>query len=106
MHFETAQAPNIVPISGGVVRPSGFTHVPGNKSGNLNKTIEIDKLYKGKSYTKYINAKYYRKNKKKPKATFYDSSPDFDQYDDSYNEKQKDNAKISNGVLHDHFYCC
>lgn len=32
IHFETAQAPNILGIFGGIVRPSGFDHVPGTKS--------------------------------------------------------------------------
>ena len=58
MHFETAQAPNILSVNGGIARPSGFPHVPGNESGDLNETIEIDQEYKGKQYSKYIIKKF------------------------------------------------
>jgi hypothetical protein len=30
IHFETAQAPNILAIGGGIVNPVGFQYTPGN----------------------------------------------------------------------------
>jgi hypothetical protein len=104
IHFETAQAPNIIALMGGIVRPAGFSQVPGNDSKELRpNTISISSKYEGEDYSRYVFD-----NLRPIKNYTLDDSDFFtatEEADDAVGPEREE-QQTTNAVLHDHFYCC
>lgn len=108
IHFETAQAPNILAIMGGIVRPIGFSAVPGNASGELRANmINVSARFEGDDYTRYLFDNHYSI------ANYSPDGSDFSTRSDDAIEGAKkgtigptEEQAATNAVLHDHFYCC